>query len=429
MTQTFQAHRRGLAIALAGGLAFAAPPALAEEAAPDFAAETLTGDWGGARTRLVDRGLDIRLDYTADLLSNLRGGSRRGTTFQGKFELGIDLDFERAIGWTGGSARISVLNIHGRSLTEGFVDSFAPLTGIDALPDTRLFEAWVQQEAWDGRLSLRLGQLAVDEEFMQSERADHFMNATFGWPEIFSAAMPSGGSSSPIATPGVRLRLGRADEGASVALAVLNGDPAGPGTGEPQRRNRTGANLRFARGALLIAEASYLYGGALPGTWRVGGWYHTDRFEELREEAPRRLRGNWGVYGVLDHTLWRPDSDSERGVGAFLRVAGVPSDRNELDVAFDAGVTWKGMLPDRPDDVLGFGVARARISNAARRLALAEDEPVALRRAETVLELSYAAAVAPGVNLQPVVQHVIHPGGDRDRPNAWVVGLRTGFAF
>ena len=30
--------------------------------------ETLTGDWGGARTALKDRGIDITLNYTGEML-------------------------------------------------------------------------------------------------------------------------------------------------------------------------------------------------------------------------------------------------------------------------------------------------------------------------------------------------------------------------
>ena len=41
--------------------------------------DTLTGDWGGARTALVERGIDITLNYTGEVLSLLSGGVNRRT--------------------------------------------------------------------------------------------------------------------------------------------------------------------------------------------------------------------------------------------------------------------------------------------------------------------------------------------------------------
>lgn len=80
------------------------------------------------------------------------------------------------------------------------------------------------------------------------------------------------------------------------------------------------------------------------------------------------LRGNHSLYAVADQTLWRPDAESDRGIGVFARVAGVPAGRNTLDLAFDAGVTWQGMIPGRDEDVLGLAVSVARVSDAARTL-------------------------------------------------------------
>ena len=123
------------ALALAsGGPAFAQD---GEAALPDFAAETLTGDWGGQRSALAARGLDLRLNYTADLLGNLSGGIRRGWTYQGLAEIGVDLDFERALGWQGARAHVSVLQIHGPSLNDRYVGAFATLSSIDARPAWR----------------------------------------------------------------------------------------------------------------------------------------------------------------------------------------------------------------------------------------------------------------------------------------------------
>lgn len=388
-------------------------------APPDFTAENLTGDWGGQRGALAARGLDFRLHYTADLLGNRGGGMRRGWTHQGLAELGVVLDFERALGWPGGRAHVSALQIHGPSLTDRYVGAFATLSSIDAPPATRLFEAWFEQALFGDLASVRIGQMAVDQEFYLSDRAGHFVNATFGWPAIFAEALPGGGNAYPIATPGVRLRLGNEEDGLSFRLGVFNGDP------DPNGRNRSGTRFDLTGGTFVIGELSYAFAGALPGTYRLGAWHHSGRFEALRTGESRRC--NHSFYAVADQTLWRPDPDSMRGIGVFARVASVPGGRSTLDLAFDAGVTWQGVHPARPDDVLGLAVSVARLSNAARA-AVPDPDPL-LRRRETVVELSYAAQVLPGLQVQPVGQLVFAPGGEPERRRAAVIGLRANLAF
>lgn len=390
-------------------------------ALPNFVAETLTGDWGSARSRMAERGLDVRLTYTADVMGNVAGGIRRGWTYQGLLELGFDLDLERAMGWTGGSARISGLQIHGPGLTDRFVGSFAAITGHEARPATRLFEAWIEQEMLGGLVGLRVGQMAVDQEFYLSDRAGHFINATFGWPAIFSEALPAGGNAYPLATPGVRLRIGDTAEGASLRLGVFNGDA------DPDGRNRTGTRFRLTGGAFAIAEASYAFGGELPGAYRLGAWLHSGRFDDLR--TGQRRRGNHGFYAVADQAIWTQDAEAGRGIGVFARIATVPGRRNPLDLAVDFGVTWQGMLEARPEDVLGVAVSHARLSRGGRGLFALLDEEEPLRGHETVLKLSYATMVAPGWAVQPSAQLLFNPGAVSDRRNAVVLGVRTSLAF
>src|SRR5215210_5470595 len=55
-------------------------------------------------------------------------------------------------------------------------------SGIEALPSTRLYELWLEQKFFDDKVALRAGQLAADTEFLVSQYATVFVNATFGWP-------------------------------------------------------------------------------------------------------------------------------------------------------------------------------------------------------------------------------------------------------
>ncbi len=50
----------------------------------------LSGEWGGARQRLADRGLDPFARYVAGVWSNLRGGFATGARYEGFAYWGVD---------------------------------------------------------------------------------------------------------------------------------------------------------------------------------------------------------------------------------------------------------------------------------------------------------------------------------------------------
>ncbi|HEX2538862.1 MAG TPA: hypothetical protein VHL13_11320, partial [Pseudolabrys sp.] len=63
--------------------------------------DTLTGDWGGARTALKDKGIDLTLVYIGETFSVLSGGLRRRGSYEGRFEFTSEADLEKLIGWKG----------------------------------------------------------------------------------------------------------------------------------------------------------------------------------------------------------------------------------------------------------------------------------------------------------------------------------------
>jgi porin len=429
--------RLAAAAVLVGALA---APVLAQEPedTPDPPGSgTITGDWGGLRRDLAERGFEIRLDYIGDLLGNLRGGLRRGATYQGFARLGANLDLDRALGLAGAQIHASVAQLHGQGLSQHYVGNLLTTSNIEGAPTTRLYTAWYQQELLEGLVSLRLGQLLADEEFLVSEQAQNFVNATFGWPGLAGTDLRGGGAGSPLPVPGIRLRIGRED-GAYGQVAVFNGDPAGGRRGDAQRRNPDGLLFPVGDDAFVIGELGWATGAGpfgLPAAFKLGGWYHTGSYDDLRGSiaAGGTRRGNTAAYAVADTILWRPSGATEGGIGAFLRAATAPGGRNLVDLYLDAGLTWKGMLPGREEDVLGLGIAYARISGAARRrdreARLADGDPGGLGARESVAELTYAAQLAPGLVVQPTAQLVIGPGPEAGRRSAAVLGMRTVLRF
>jgi porin len=341
--------------------------------------------------------------------------------------------------------------IHGRGLTANNIGNLGPVSGIEATRTTRLFELWYEAQLVDG-VQLRLGQQAAGTEFQISTAAQLFVNATFGWPNLPAIALPAGGPTYPLGTPGLRLKATPNDE-LMLLLGVYNGNPAGPGAGDPQLRDASGTAFRINDGAFVIAEAQYHPGNSdRTGTYRLGGWFNSERFPDQQFDTtgtslanpasngtPRQHRRNAGIYGIVDQPVLRGEDD-EGGATVFARVMGAPSDRNLVDFYIDGGIAYAGPF-GRKDDRVGIGIGYTRIGAAARGLdadiAGFSGQPFPVRSAEIVVEVTYRLQLAPWWQLQPDFQYVINPGGGILNPNrpgqrlgdAAVFGLRTAVTF
>ena len=169
------------------------------------------------------------LEYTNDLLSNVRGGLRTGTIDQGKLHGILTVDFGKLAGWNGLSGFVNFFQIHNTGrIRRDYVGGINTIAAIEAVPTTRLSEVWLEQKFANDKASLRVGQLAADAEFFYSELSTMFLQSD--WPTIAALNLPSGGAAYPLSTPGARLKVEPVDN-VALLLAVLNGDPAGPGVG------------------------------------------------------------------------------------------------------------------------------------------------------------------------------------------------------
>lgn len=339
-------------------------------------------DPGGLRTALASKGVQFQLNYIGEVFSDVSGGERTGAIYDSRLELVIDADLEKMFGWQGAAVHVNGYWIDGTGgLSRDYVGNLLTVSNIEALPSTRLYEAWFEQKLFGDKIAIRFGQLGADTEFITSKYAGLFINGTYGWPGITAADLPSGGPAYPLATPGVRLKLTPSDQFAFL-LGLFNGDPAGPGPGDPQVRDPNGVNFRVQDPPLLIGEGQYNYtlnkDAGLDGTVKLGAWDHFGKFDSnlfdttglsLANPAsngmPQQLSGDDGVYGVIDQMIYHvPKSDPGNGVGLFARVSASPPDRNLIDFYADAGINFTGMIPSRPNDSFGAAVAYAHISHS-----------------------------------------------------------------
>ncbi len=419
---------------------------IGSNAAPSVVPETVLGDWGGARTAASDRGVDFTVQYLGEVVGNVTGGARQGTVYNGLLQLAGTADLAKSVGWPGAEFQVTLLYPHGRSLTDKFVNDLFVLSNLDASDDLHLFELWLEQNFADDRFSVRLGQMAVDQEFAFTEQGALFNNSAFGWFPIVGATAPV----YPQGAPGVRLKW-QPSAATYIQFAAVDGD-VNPPDGAGKDTNPHGVEFRFNEGAFLIAETGYnwaLANETKPGTLKLGAWYHTADAAHVRLDdtglsladplssgTPASLSDNWGIYLGAEQVLWKEDpaaAESSQGLGIFGRCGYAPSDRNTLGVYLEGGVTRTGLLPGRDADVCGIGIAYGQLSHSLRDLGAdgnffnATSAP--LPDYELVIEAEYQIQCAAGCVIQPGFQYIVHPGGSRAIADALVLNLRTILEF
>ncbi|HEX2653024.1 MAG TPA: carbohydrate porin [Xanthobacteraceae bacterium] len=403
-------------------------------------------------------GVKFATTYIGEVLGNTSGGLKRGSVYEDRINFAVDVDFEKLTGLKQLSFHANIFQIDGGGLSRGALYNYMVVSGIEAIPTTRLYEIWFEQK-WGSHLALRAGQLAADYEFMTAKYTDVFTNASLGWNAGLALNLPSGGPSPPLAAMGARLR---ADISENLALlgAVFDGNAAGPGPEDPQLRDRYGVNFRVNDPPLFIGETQFLWNAkkgdpGLDGKLKIGGWRHLGGFNDERFDSrrislsdpsaggPAQHRGDYGIYGVFEQKLFRVKNDDDRGIGVFARATYSPSDRNLIQFYADGGMEFVGLSDARPHDKFGVAAGYAKLSRAARALDADFQQRFggswARRDAETMVTAVYQYEVRAGLNLQPNFQFIHHPGGGATDPlgnnpgrklkDASVFGLRTVLKF
>ena len=424
----------------------------AEDKSPEFGSpqevgEQARGDEAAAKS---ESGFKFAVQEQSEVWASLLGGGHRATSYNGLTTASLDLDLEKSLGWKEARFFVSAIDIHGHGPTDSLVGNNQVVSNIEARPALKLYELWLEQRLF-GTLYVRVGQSVANDE-MTSNYGALFLNSSFGFPGLPAADLPSGGPSYPLATPFARARW-KATDKFTVVGAVYNGDPAPPGRGDPQIRDRNGTAFRLNGNSYSVAELRYSPDPdapeALSTTYRFGGWYHSARFDDRRIDVTggllaspsssgiaKKHTGDFALYGIVDQVVWQREGTKNEGIALFLQVHAGPGDRNLSDLLVEGGLNWNAPFHECPDDVAGLSFAYLGISPAAQRFSR---DLVAFGQAassyatnETVIEATYKARISDRLTLQPDAQFVLNPNahipgsfGPKPLSNTLIIGIRA----
>ncbi len=139
----------------------------------------LTGDWGGARTRWYERGVDLQLSYFAEPAYNAAGGAAQLLRSADQFIAGATLDLEKLWGVPQAKVQITFTDRNGNNLSAdaqlGTLLQVQQVYGRGNI--LRLTELSYDQLFFDGVLDVKLGRLGVGGSFYVW--SCQFMNLSF----------------------------------------------------------------------------------------------------------------------------------------------------------------------------------------------------------------------------------------------------------
>lgn len=419
------------ALAASALLALNVSAALADDETPNFAEETLSGDWGGLRSAAAQKGYVFTGGLKVDALRS-RGAIQRGTKAVSHLDLKLAVDLEKAAGWEGGSALINVLQNAGRGLNyerDPYVGNLMGVTNIEvgAPTTTRLFQAWIQQSLFDDQLAVLAGLYPIDSEFFAVDSAGVFLGPQYGTPA--DLALTRGPSIFNSSAFGIRARWNISKNFYAMG-ALLDGIP-----NDPDQPKHTRIRFEDGDGSFQIGEIGWLPEAAneeFKGHAKLafGLWNYTAHEENLVDTAYADTTGAFrmrshrqhGGYLLGERTLMRLSEDGERYLTGFARYTWGDARSYELKNSLNLGVHVKGALAARPDDILGLAWTRAGTSSEFRQATrIYGDSPT---HSESIWELTYRAQLTPYLAIQPNAQWVRNPGGTVGPNDAKLIGVR-----
>jgi porin len=363
-------------------------------------------------------GLSLAAVYTGESWHALSGGVARGSAYVDNLDLQLKLD-GGGHGLPGYSAYLYVLYNNGAEFAAPLVGNLQGISNIEAVPSTRLYEAWVEVPVF-GAGSLRGGLYNLNSEFDVNEVGALFLGPSHGIGTEFAHTGLGGPSIFPVTS--LALRYKHEVAGWRMQGVLLDGVP-----GDVNDPRRTYVRVGRSDGALYVAEVGRAL-GRVQGT--LGAWHYTTVMPDLLDVDgngdPVQRHGSSGAYVMASGALWS-DEGSGRDLAAFVRYGQADEHVYQTGSYLGFGIASTGPIASRPKDRLGIAVAMAMNGNRFRTAAAAAGAPV--DNAETDFELSYRMILGEHLLVQPDLHYILNPGTDATLANAWAFGLRFQLAW
>ena len=399
---------------------------------------TLTGDWGGYRSRLRELGLTfagtvtqfgfgLRGGISAPVPPPLSQGDRGAYTGRGQYDLGLDLEkfgglpkgklVVTAEHWWGDYGNVSLST--GAAVPAVFGAALPPAPnnpGVPYLTNFFLVQPFSENLVVVAGKKVVVGEMDQD-RFAGGNGTQQFMNQALVANPAFLLGLPYTSFTAGLVSP---QKWGR--------IVVSARDP------QDRTTDTVGLNDLFSKGVIVSGEVrvrTNFFG--LPGDQHVGGiWKRFDQrnlnfllspppqYPETGTASSPTLSQGYTVFYGFDQYVVRYADDEERGWGFFGRAS--VSDGNPTPVQYFVSLGIGGDSPLKWNRGDTFGLGWYYIG-ASTEFGPVPQTLFGIRNG-TGVELYYKFQVAPWFDIAPDVQY-IRPGLGRLADDAFVFGLRV----
>jgi len=402
------------------------------------------GDWNGERSKLAADGIVFDLGYGTEVAHNVTGGDRHMTSNTGQLSLDSAFDLNTLWGWQGASFRFTISERSGNNLNTA--------AGINALMQPqevwgrnqtwRLTQLWYGQDLFDKIVQIKLGRLAVGEDFSTFDCG--FMSLAFCGDQSGNL-VGNYWYNYPVSQWGA---LAKVNLGAEVYVkgGVYQVNPSYLETGHALSLDPGGTT-----GALFPVELGWTpqFGDHLQGHYVAGGWYtnspHPDVYTDIDGGSAAQSGlafaqrdGAYGGYLTFVQQLTHGDRQrAESGLRGFLNITQADRKTSRVDREIALGIIYGGPFAARPQDDVGLAVASTQVNGRASAYRLELDQRdlgtagyvyLPPQGSETTVELYYGWTPLRWLTIRPDLQMIHHAGGIGGA-NVVVVGAKSSIAF
>jgi len=411
----------------------------------------MSGDWGGTRTELLNKGYDFSLEYVGEVGSNLKGGYDDDTTarYSDQFALGVKFDLQKILGWHDAEAKVTITERSGRNISNDRIGdprggTFSSSQEVWGRGQTyRLTQMWIKQKYFDGALDIKAGRFGPGEEF-NSFPCD-FQNLAFCGSQVGNW-VGSVWYNWPVSQWALRVKYHLTPD-VYAQIGAFEQNPS-----NLDRQNGFKLSGSGTKGVLLPVELVWTPKvNDLPGEYRVGYYKSSANADDVYEGADGQAQpisggafkshsSKHGWWVVAQQQLTTHNGDKNRGLSVFANATVHDKATNYVDNYQQFGFTYKGPFDARPKDDIGIGLARIHVNDDAqdqRRLVndlsgiTDYDNPgyLPVQSTEYNAEIYYGFHIADWLTVRPNLQYVKHPGGIDKVDDAIVAGLKIQSSF
>lgn len=393
---------------------------------------TMTGDWGGLRTRLSQDGFNFRASYIGEYAYNFSGGKRIGGDYAQQLAVGADLDMGNLVGLTGGTVHISFNLREGRSTTSDFIGNKIAVQEIYGDGNNfRFAELSYQQVLFNDMLDLKAGFFVMGDDFARTAILCDFENDAF-CAHPTSLPTNSGWSDYPAGKWGGRVRVNLpGDFYAETGVFEVNPSYADHGNGFK-------VSLQGSTGVLVPIEfgKTVKVGSAgLPGHYKVGAYFDSSDAPDVTNPGIS-YSGRYGFYFLADQMIYSFQPGTDRGLIAVANVTISDKRTSSIPTFFTLALVAQGPFAARPHDFIALGYVRDFVNSNVinKENVLLQARGISnpdLALGENIVELAYGLQATPWLQIRPNVQFIGNPGAFSFKhvPDAWDFGVHIGITL